>query len=76
MLTAGHVINEIYRRVSNSKTDKIEGYVRQALNDGKHVGTYRIIPGSIRLSRAFQNNIDISKDYALFEVEPIEEVKK
>lgn len=73
VLTAAHVVIALLQRIEKDKKIELEGYVRQALNDGKFIGTYRIKLESIKISKAFLNNDRAHyKDYALFEVEPID----
>ena len=53
VLTAAHVIINLLQRSQINQDYRLEGYVRQALNDGKCIGTYRIKPESIRISKHF-----------------------
>jgi hypothetical protein len=58
IITAAHVLNSLLifqKRYGVEKKCTIEGYIKQALNEGKAIGRFNINIKSIRIARAFRN---------------------
>lgn len=56
----------------------MEGYIKQALHEGKMINQYKINQDSIRVSENYRTGKNkINNDYAIFQIEPFEgDIKK